>query len=135
MVKMEAVYQGDLHCQITHGPSGEIIFTDAPVDNQGKGESFSPTDLLGASLASCIATTIAIYANRKGWDMKGMRVEVEKEMQSVPERKIRRLVVKVWIPLDLSEEDRVKVERVAHTCPVHKSIDPSVDMPITFEYA
>ena len=131
MTKMTVDYEGDLHCKITHEPSKTTIFTDAPVDNQGKGESFSPTDLLAASLASCIATTLAIFAEKKGWDLRGMRLEVEKEMQSVPLRSIGRLPISIWMPISLSAEERLVVERVVKTCPVHKALASEIDIPVT----
>lgn len=132
MTKMSVDYEGDLHCTITHGPSGQILTTDAPIDNMGKGETFSPTDLVAASLASCIATTIAIYANRKGWNLRGMKLEIEKEMRSAPDRRIGRLPIKIWMPIHLSAEEQAAVERVARTCPVHKSLIPEIEIPLTF---
>lgn len=132
MVKMFVDYVGDLHCNIKHGPSHTVISTDAPADNMGKGESFSPTDLIGAALASCIATTINIFAKRKGWDFSGMRLEVEKIMHTGPDRRIAKLPVKVWMPFDMSSDDRKALERVAHSCPVNKSMSSEVDIPITF---
>jgi len=132
MTKMSVDYEGDLHCTITHEPSGKQISTDAPADNMGRGETFSPTDLTAASLASCIATTIAIYARRKGWDVQGMRLEIEKVMQSEPSRRIERLPVKIWMPIHLTQEQQAAVERVARTCPVHKSLIPEIDIPLTF---
>lgn len=87
MVQMKIEYTGDLRCRATHGPSGSQIETDAPADNHGKAERFSPTDLVGAALASCIATTLGIVALRKGWNLRGMRVEVEKDMTTSPPRK------------------------------------------------
>ena len=132
MTKMFIEYEGDLHCKVTHAPSGQTLTTDAPADNMGKGETFSPTDLLAASLASCIATTIAIYAKRKGWDLQGMRLEVEKVMQTSPERRIGRLPVKIWMPIALSAEEHIIVDRVARTCPVHQSLRADIEVPITF---
>lgn len=127
-------YVGDLHCIATHGPSGSKIETDAPVDIQGKGEKFSPTDLLGVSLAACIGTTIAVYAKRYGWDLKGMKLDVEKIMTKTLPRKISELPVQIYMPKDLNigMEDRKKIERVALTCPVHESLHPDVKSVITF---
>ena len=81
-VPIEAVYEGDLRCRATHGPSKAELLTDAPVDNQGKGESFSPTDLVATALGTCIATTMGIFAKRHEIDLRGMRVSVKKEMVS-----------------------------------------------------
>src|ERR1700674_4904081 len=117
MVKMTIEYTGDLHCKAIHAPSGTIIETDAPKEIGGKGEAFSPTDLLGCSLATCIATTLAIYAQRKGWDLRGMRLEVNKKMVDQPSRRIGHLGITIWIPQTFSEEDKQTLERVAHSCP------------------
>jgi uncharacterized OsmC-like protein len=111
-----------------------VIFTDAPADNLGKGESFSPTDLLAASLASCIATTLAIYAMKKGWDLKGMKVEVEKEMEATPQRRIGRLPITLYLPQSMSKEEMLLVERVAKTCPVHKALAAEIEIPLTIKY-
>lgn len=134
MVHMTVDYTGDLRCRATHGPSASQIETDAPADNQGKAERFSPTDLVGAALASCIATTLGILALRKGWDLRGMRVEVDKEMTTSPPRKIARLPVVLWMATDLSPEDRQLVENTAHTCPVYRSLSPEVDAPIVVHW-
>lgn len=134
MVKMTAAYAGDLHCELTHGPSGTQIETDAPKDNMGKGERFSPTDLVGAALASCILTTMAIVASRDGVSLEGARAEVGKQMVTTPSRRIGALPVTVWLPAQLTADYRAKIERVAHACPVHKSLHPDVQAPITFVY-
>ena len=134
MVHMIVNYTGELRCQATHGPSGSKIETDAPADNHGKAERFSPTDLVGAALASCIATTLGILALRKGWDLKGMRVEVDKEMTSTPPRKIARLPVVLWMPKVMADEDRQLIENTARSCPVHRSLSPDVDAPITVKW-
>jgi putative redox protein len=134
MVKMIATYTGGLHCKLTHGPSKSTIETDAPVDNKGKGERFSPTDLVGAALSSCILTTMAIVAERDGISLEGATAEVEKEMVSQPTRRIGSLNVTVQLPTAIPGEAREKLERAAHHCPVHKSLHPDVKAPITFIY-
>ena len=133
MVEMFALYTGDKHCEITHGPSRSSIETDAPRDNQGKGERFSPTDLMGASLASCILTTMAIMAERDGLDIRGAKARVTKEMHANP-RRIARLPVDVEMPKGISAKDRVRLEAAAHSCPVHRSLHPEIDAPIRFTY-
>lgn len=133
MVKMNVVYQGEKHCSLTHGPSGSHIETDAPKDNNGKGESFSPTDLVGAALASCILTTIAIIGEKKGLSFAGAKAEVEKEMTSAP-RRIASLKVKVTLPSSLTDEQRRECEEIALNCPVHRSLHPDVQLPIIFIY-
>ena len=89
MVRMEAVYEGDLHTSCRHGPSGAQLATDAPVDNQGRGESFSPTDLLVTALGSCMMTIMGIAARDRGWAMEGARVSPEKHMAEEPRRVAR----------------------------------------------
>lgn len=134
MVKSFATYQGQMHCELRHEPSGGIIATDAPADNAGRGAAFSPTDLVGAALTSCILTTMAIVAERDGVEIKGATAEVEKEMNPNP-RRIARLAVRIRVPAGVPEDYRRKLEHVAHACPVHRSLHPDIDAPITFEYA
>ena len=133
MVEMFAEYTGEKHCELTHGPSRSRLETDAPKDNQGRGERFSPTDLMGAALASCVLTTIAIMAEKDGIVLKGMKARVTKEMHPSP-RRIARLPVEVTMPPGVSARDRARFEAAAHACPVHKSLSPEVDAPITFNY-
>jgi putative redox protein len=134
MVEIRIEYEGDLHCRLEHGPSKSVIVTDAPVDNQGKGAAFSPTDLLAASLGSCVLTTMGIYARRKGIDLSGSRVRVQKEMVADPLRRVGRLVVEIILPESVVAAQRPILENVAHTCPVHKSLHPSVHVDVTFRY-
>ena len=129
MVSIALEYQGDLHCKAVHGPSGMEMTTDAPKDNQGRGESFSPTDLVATALGSCMLTVMGIMARTLDVDMAGATATVEKEM-SPPPRRIARLAVTIHMPGGVSEENRLKLERAAHTCPVHKSLHPDVEMPI-----
>jgi uncharacterized OsmC-like protein len=133
MVKMSAQYTGGLHCELKHGPSGAALQTDAPKDNHGKGEAFSPTDLVGAALASCILTTLAIVAERDGIPFAGASAEVAKEMVATP-RRIGALPVILTLPAAIGAEHRSKLEHIAHTCPVAKSLHPDVQVPIEFRY-
>ena len=132
MVKINIEYQSNLRCGATHGPSGTRLYTDAPVDNNGKGESFSPTDLVGTALGSCILTVMGIVAERIGVDMAGASAEVEKIMIVDPKRRIGELKLRISVPGPVSEKDRKKLERTALSCPVHKSLHPDIKMPITF---
>ena len=134
MVKINIVYEGGLHCRLTHGPSGTVMTTDAPKDNNGRGESFSPTDLVASALGSCMMTIMAIYAMKHGIHIEGSEVEVTKEMIQEPERRIGKLGVVFKMAEGLSKEQRTTLERVALTCPVHKSLGPNVQIPITFNY-
>jgi putative redox protein len=134
MVSIQLEYEGDLHCRAVHGPSGTVLATDAPKDNQGRGESFSPTDLVATALGSCILTVMGILARTLDIDIAGTTATVEKEMASAPVRMIRRLTVKILVPQKVSAENRLKLERAAHTCPVHKSLHPDVEKPIEFTW-
>ena len=135
MVKMNVVYQGDLRCRLTHEPSSSVILTDAPKDNMGKGESFSPTDLVAAALASCMATVMGIVAKKHNIDLNGLRVEAAKEMVTSPVRKIGTITVDIHMPKGIPADQRSILETAAHTCPVHKSLHPDVQTPIQFHYA
>jgi putative redox protein len=126
-------YSGGLHCEIKHGPSGSTLETDAPKDNQGKGERFSPTDLVGAALASCVITTMAMAAERDGFSMKGASAEVEKQMVAHP-RRIGGLPLMITLPIAIPAEYRPKLEQIAHSCPVSKSLHPEVELAVTFRY-
>ncbi len=131
-VRVAATYQGDLHCEVLHEPSGSRIETDAPKDNEGRGERFSPTDLVGAALGSCMLTVMGIVARRHQWNMAGARVEVEKEMVASPIRRIGRLGVQITMPAGLPDNARAALERAAHTCPVHQSLHPDVKVDLSF---
>jgi uncharacterized OsmC-like protein len=132
MVNVSITYTGDLHCDATHGPSGSSIATDAPVDNKGKGESFSPTDLVATALGSCMSTILAMAAQEHGLDVKGMTVKVGKEMSKDAPRRIVRLPSEVYIPLPANTAQRALLENAALNCPVHKSLPPEIDRPTKF---
>ena len=134
MVRMTVDYVGELRCEAEHGPSGQCLTTDAPVDNQGKGESFSPTDLLGTALATCMATIMGIIAERHGVDLRGMRIEVDKEMVVSPQRRVGRLISRIWMPLREDHPLRVELEQCVRTCPVYASLHPEVEKLIEFSW-
>lgn len=134
MVVVEGRYLGNLRCEATHGPSGAKIVTDAPADNMGRGESFSPTDLVGTALGTCIVTTMAIVATRRGIDFSKATFRVEKHMVTDPVRRIGRLPVTIRMPASIDAESRTVLERAAYTCPVHKSLHPDVAATISFVY-
>ena len=134
MVQINISYEGGLHCSATHQPSGTSLTTDAPVDNQGKGESFSPTDLVATALGTCIATTIDIHARRQLIDLTGMRLTVKKEMSSAAPRRIAKLETEIWFPFPLKNDPERLLEKVALSCPVHHSLSEAVQKPITFHY-
>ena len=134
MVKISTVYEGDLHCRLTHGPSGKVVETDAPKDNQGKGESFSPTDLVASALGACLLTVMGIFAKRHEVDLKGASAEVIKEMVQDPERRIGKLTVTVTMPKGIALPQRPLLEKAALTCPVFKSLNPAIEIPAKFIY-
>jgi len=126
-------YDGNKRMLLGHGPSGAEIRTAAPVDNNGDGSSFSPTDLVAGALGACMTTIMAIMAERDGIDLSGMHFKVEKEMSSAP-RRIAKLILEIHLPSRLSDEVRGKLERGARTCPVHHSLFPEIESEPTFFY-
>jgi len=135
-VEIDILYEGELHCRATHVPSGKMLATDAPVDNGGKGETFSPTDLVATALGCCILTIMSLVAQRSGVDLTGTRVHVVKEMVNEPVRRIGLLKVTVTMPngLRLSETARAKLERAADLCPVKQSLHPDIKVLLEFNY-
>jgi uncharacterized OsmC-like protein len=134
MVHSEITYLGGLRCEAVHGPSGTKILTDAPVDNHGKGEAFSPTDLAATSLGLCMATIMGIAAERHGVDLQGMTVGVDKVMSSDTPRRIVRIDVVLRIPLPADHPQRKLLEAAALACPVHHSLHPDVEKPVRFDW-
>lgn len=133
MVEIQAVYRGELRCEATHGPSGAVLVTDAPVDNEGRGESFSPTDLVATALGTCMMTILGIVARRHDLDVTGATVQVTKEMAAKP-RRIARLAVLLRIPAKPEERLRRLLEQAVLACPVHHSLHPEIELPITVEW-
>ena len=134
MVTITATYDGNLRCTATHGPSGARLSTDAPKDNEGMGASFSPTDLVATALATCTITTMGILARREGIDMNGAHVTLEKKMVATPRRRIGALPVTITVPGKLTAQQKQKLENAARSCPVHASLHPDVQAPLTFVY-
>ncbi len=130
MVETTIVYEGGLHTVATHGPSGCTITTDAPKDNQGKGEAFSPTDLVGAALGACTLTIMGIVAERRGINMKGATLKVVKEMAAAPERRIAALRMELTMPPGIPEDARAVLLAAAEKCPVKKSLSADIAMPL-----
>ncbi len=134
MTKMSVQYTGNLRCEVVHTQSNTQIETDAPLDNKGKGERFSPTDLLCTSLATCILTTMAIAAEERNWKFEGVTAEIEKIMNSTP-RRIGEIKIHFTFP-NLGYDDlmKEKIQRYAHACPVSRSLNPDVLQNVTFEF-
>ena len=134
MSRANIVYQNNLRTEAEHIASGEKIITDAPVDNNGKGEAFSPTDLVATALGSCMITIMAISANKYGIDMSGTNASVKKIMGSDP-RRISEISIDINMNKNIEEKDRKRLERSALTCPVHKSLHPDLEKKIRFIYS
>ncbi len=133
MVKCSLVYEGDLHCTLEHGPSGARVSTDAPVDNHGKGESFSPTDLMCSATAACMSTIMGIYAQEHGLDLQGMRVEVVKEMSANP-RRIARILIDIYIPLPKDTPHREALLDCVAGSPAMRSLHPDIEVPVVWHW-
>jgi len=134
MVKIEIEHTGGLHSEAVHTQSGTALQTDAPLDNGGRGESFSPTDLVAAALGTCMTTTMDLYAKRNGLNIDGAKAVVVKQMTSKPVRRIGRLEVVVTVPLPANHPQRAALEKVALNCPVQKSLNPDIEIPVTFSW-
>lgn len=134
MVEIQIEYEGELRCKAVHVPSGTVLATDAPKDNMGRGESFSPTDLVATGLGACMLTILAIAARNEGLEVQEASATVTKEMVSEPLRRIDRLVVTIRVPLRLPNEVKWRLETAVLSCPVAKSILPSIEVPITFQW-
>lgn len=131
--QVEIVYEGDLRTKAVHLSSGTEILTDAPLDNQGKGEKFSPTDLIATALGSCMLTIMGIAANVQKIDISNTRVKVEKVMSEDP-RKISQVNIEIYFSTIISDKHRVILERAAHHCPVAKTLDGNIEENIKFIY-
>lgn len=126
-------YQGNLRTEATHNASGQKIITDAPIDNNGKGEAFSPTDLTATSLASCMITIMGITANSKNWDLTFCECDVTKVMSANP-RRIDEIILSVKLDSKWDSKQRLILENAAKTCPVAFSLHPDIKVRISFNY-
>ncbi len=132
MVEIKIVYEGSLRTKAEHGPSLTQLQTDAPVDNQGKGESFSPTDLAATALGACMITIMGIVAQRDGLPLEGSRVRITKHMVADPLRRIGKIEVDFSLPAGWDAKDQQRLESAARTCPVQQSLHPDIEVPIHF---
>lgn len=135
MVEITVNYQGELHCQAQHGPSQMFLETDAPVDNQGRGEAFSPTDLVATALGTCMATMMGIVARQKDLTLQGLRIVVKKVMSSDLPRRISQLEVEISVPLPSGHASAESLETAAMNCPVNQSLHPDVDVKVRWKWA
>ena len=134
MTKVKCSYLGDLKCEAIHLQSGSLIKTDAPLDHCGKGESFSPTDLLATSLGTCLLTIMAIKAKLKGFDLEGIYLNIEKLMAQNSERKIQELIIDIFIPKSTSNETIDFLKKASEDCPVKRNLSQELDININWHY-
>jgi putative redox protein len=135
MVEIRIDYEGELHCSALHVPSGNILVTDAPVDNNGRGQAFSPTDLVATALGACMATVMGIIAKRKEVDLAGMKIIVQKEMSTDAPRRIIALPVAIIMPISADHPIAPLLEASVHACPVHHSIHPDIVVDVLWTWA
>ena len=133
MSTSKIVYRNNLRTESEHIASGQKIITDAPVDNNGKGEAFSPTDLVATALGSCMITIMAIVAEKNGLDISGTSASVKKVMSASP-RMISDVIIEIKMNKRISEKGRKRLEKAALACPVHKSLHPNMNKEINFIY-
>jgi len=134
MVPQHVTYQGGLRSQVVHLPSTKQLTTDAPTDNFGRGESFSPTDLVASALATCMITTMAIKSRSEGFKLDGTDIHVEKHMSADQPRRIVKLVTHLTMPKGIPHEKRAWLEDIGNTCPVLKSIHPDIVADVKYNY-
>jgi putative redox protein len=134
MVQQNITYLGELRCEAVHGPSSVHLITDAPTDNQGKGESFSPTDLVVTALATCIITTAGIIAQREHVNLEGTKIYAEKHMSTDSPRRIVKVVLDFDMPKSIPLNFRTKLKATAASCPVKQSIHPDVEVDMSFRF-
>ena len=131
MTKVKCSYLGDLNCEAIHLQSGSLIKTDAPLDHCGKGESFSPTDLLATSLGTCLLTIMAIKAKSKGYDLGGIYLNIEKLMTQNNERKIKELIIDIFITKPMCNETINFLKKASEDCPVTRNLSKEINIRIS----
>ena len=132
MTKIKCSYLGDLNCEAVHLQSGSFIKTEAPLDHCGKGESFSPTDLLATSLGTCLLTIMAIKAKSKGFDLEDIHLNIEKIMTKNSDRKIKELIINIFIPECKSNETIDFLKEASKECPVTRNLSQEIDIKISW---
>jgi uncharacterized OsmC-like protein len=132
MSKITCSYLGNLKCEAKHLQSGNLIRTDAPIDHCGKGENFSPTDLLATSLGSCLLTIMSIKARSNGWELKNIYLDIEKIMTKNNERRIAQLKIDIYIPDDLSKDKIDFIKNASEDCPVTRNLSDSLEIKVNW---
>lgn len=133
MVKCKITYRGSLHCELEHKNSGAQVSTDAPTDNHGKGESFSPTDLMCSATAACMTTIMGIYGAAHGIDLRGLWMDVTKEMSANP-RRIARITVELHVPLPADSPHCNALKECAKGSPAMRSLHPDIEVPLIWHW-
>ena len=133
MHQIEIEYKGNLRTESVHLESGQKLITDAPVDNKGKGEAFSPTDLTVSSLGSCMLTIMGITAESRDIDISGVRAEIETVMGTTP-RRIVQIIINIYFQIKLAKHEKKIFEKSALSCPVHRSLHPDTEILTRFHY-
>jgi putative redox protein len=134
VVQISVDYLGDLYCQVEHKPSGNKFKTNAPVDNKGKGDYISPTDLVAASIASCVSTIMGIKAKELGVNLEGMNITASKIMTNVPFRRIDKLMLDINFPIELNKKEFDILSNVVKICPVTKSLSSDIKLEYNFSF-
>ena len=134
MTEISCQYIGDLKCDSIHLSSGEMIRTDAPLDHNGKGQNFSPTDLLATSLGTCLLTIMAIKARNNGWEIENIKLKIKKIMTDNSNRKIKELIIDLYLPNNLSKSKYDFLLKAAEECPVTKGLSESITLRINWHY-
>ena len=134
MSKITCSYLGDLKCEAKHLQSGNVITTDAPIDHCGKGENFSPTDLLATSLGLCFLTIMAIKARSNGWELENISLDIEKIMTKNKLRKIEQLIIDIYVPEELPKEKLNFIQIASKDCPVTRNLSESLDIQVNWHY-
>jgi putative redox protein len=134
MVHQNITYVGELRCNAVHGPSNVHLTTDAPTDNHGKGEGFSPTDLVVTALATCIITTVGMIAQREDVKLEGTKIYAEKHMSADSPRRIVKVILEFDMPKNIPLSFRPKLQATAGACPVKQSMHPDIIVDIQFRY-
>ena len=133
MTTSTSKYSGELRTHSVHTQSGETYITDAPTDNEGKGEAFSPTDIVATSLANCMMTIMGIVSRRKGLIIEGTEAKIDKFMGTDP-RRITEIKIDFYFPVNFSEDERKLLEKSALNCPVAKSLSSDLKQNVEFHY-
>ncbi len=134
MSKIKCSYLGELKCEAIHLRSGNKIKTDAPLDHCGKGENFSPTDLLATSLGLCLLTIMAIKARSNGWELENISLDIEKIMTKNKVRKIEQLIIDIYLPEKLPKEKVNFIQNASRDCPVTRNLSESLDIQVNWHY-